>query len=69
MALVWQAEQNARCGGCGHPLDESMAKDAEDTYEVSHRVCHACVARENAIEAHKGTKQGRYFIVERGTHG
>ena len=69
MALVWQAEQNSRCGGCGQPLDESMAADAEDTYEVTHSVCHACVARERSIEAHQGTKQGRYFIVERGTHG
>ncbi len=46
-----------------------MDPDAEDTYEVSHSVCHACVARERAIGKHKGDKTGRYFIVERGTHG
>lgn len=69
-ALAWQAEQNARCGGCGHPLDESMDPDNEEgVYEVRHSVCHACAARERAIEKHEGSKTGRFFIVERGAHG
>lgn len=47
-----------------------MDPDAEDTYEVRHSVCHACAARERAIDKHDGEKSpGRYYIVERGAHG
>lgn len=44
-ALAWHLEQALICTGCGHPLDETTAKDAEGTYEADKVRCWACHAK------------------------
>lgn len=46
LALEWQAEADLICGGCGHPIDESMDPDNEDAYVAHVNVCAACAAKE-----------------------
>lgn len=45
-ALAWQEDKASRCGGCGHPLDETTDPDAEEAYRVHTIRCHACTARD-----------------------
>lgn len=66
MALAWQAEQEARCGGCGLPCDESMAPSAENAYVARPVRCHACTVRAGAAAAFSGEPGGMYWAVERG---
>lgn len=42
--LAWQAEQRAKCDGCGQPKDESMNPDNDGAYEVTALRCHSCAA-------------------------
>jgi hypothetical protein len=43
LALEWQAEQDAKCGGCGHPLDETTSSSYR--YEAAEVVCQACATQ------------------------
>lgn len=68
IALVWQQEKDARCGGCGHPVTESMAAENRNAYEVEAYTCHACLARQlaekDAAESQTETA-GVYFAAVR----
>lgn len=50
--MAWQAEEAARCGGCGHPLDETVAANPEESrrlkqsWQVHPVRCTACEAKE-----------------------
>lgn len=50
-ALNWQAEQAAKCSGCGLPADETMDPANADAYDARLVACHACAARERAERA------------------
>ena len=55
-ALEWQAEQDAKCPGCGRPRDETMASEDEGPqYEALSMKCRACEARD--IAAHDANQQ------------
>lgn len=49
-ALEWQTEDALKCV-CGQPVDESMAPGRDDAYDASVLVCHACAARDRAMNA------------------
>ncbi|WP_327703641.1 hypothetical protein OG530_19315 [Streptomyces decoyicus] len=49
LAVEWQRLQDALCGGCGHPLDESL--DEGNDYEVHRITCFACQVKERAEKA------------------
>jgi hypothetical protein len=54
-ALEWQAEQEAKCPGCGLPADETMSDDERIDYEAISRKCRACEARD--IASHDAQKE------------
>lgn len=49
-ALAFEDDKALRCGGCGHHVDESMAMGADQFYDSEPIVCHACAARDMAID-------------------
>lgn len=49
-ALAWEDDKAAKCGGCGHYVDESMEPGADREYEAEPLVCHACAERDRAQE-------------------
>lgn len=68
-AVAWQAEQNARCSGCGQPRSECMSEDAPD-YEAEMWRCFACEVRDaKMVEVQREAQQGKasnhgaYFVV------
>lgn len=68
MALVWQAERDATCGGCGQPRSESMAPENRNAYEVEAYTCHACVARELHLKEATSSgfeSHGVYYVAVR----
>lgn len=50
-ALAYQEWRDSICGGCGNPLEESMARESDGAYSVTVLVCHGCKAREEAVHA------------------
>lgn len=38
------------CGGCGHPLEVSTAKENQLAYAAEIVRCHACAAKERAAK-------------------
>jgi hypothetical protein len=65
--VMWLAEQDLVCGGCGHRVDESMDPENEDRYTAKAVVCHACRARDRANqEAMEDPESlsGRYWTTE-----
>src|SRR3546814_4207080 len=36
-ALEWQSEQDAKCPGCGHPMDETLDPNGPD-YRAANRI-------------------------------
>ena len=66
-ALEYFEEQSLLCSGCGLPRDETMSKEAQDTYKAQAVRCHACAERDR--EAKKFTSgphddAGLMFRVE-----
>jgi hypothetical protein len=46
LALEWQAENRLRCGGCGHPLDESADPKNMRHYQAEEMTCFGCMVTE-----------------------
>jgi hypothetical protein len=65
--LEWQAWQDSRCDGCGHPISESFDPKMDDHYNVTVVACNACAARERKAQilAETGGLPGARFIVTR----
>lgn len=51
--MEWATEESLRCSGCGWPRDISMAKGADEDFEVEAMQCHVCAAIHTK---HKGWK-------------
>lgn len=63
-ALAWDHVEQDRCGGCGHPLSETTAEDADDAY-LGHAIrCQACKAIADKTESVDG-KRGLLGYAER----
>lgn len=50
LALDWQYEQDQRCHGCGHPVDESMDPALAGSWDVERVLCYACEVRERVAD-------------------
>ena len=67
-ALALDHVDRDRCGGCGQPLSESTAPDADDAF-YGHAVrCHGCKAAAHASER-VDDKHGLMVWVERDDGG
>lgn len=69
-AVAFEDDKAARCSGCGHHRDESMATGADQDYEAEARTCHACAAVAKSIRAaHQGEgtfdDDGVYWLSEK----
>lgn len=49
LAIEWQRWQSEICGGCGHPLSESL--DEGNDYQARQLACFACEVKERAEKA------------------
>lgn len=49
-AQAVQADDDSRCGGCGHPRDVSHSPDHQLDWSASTSRCHACAAAARAAE-------------------
>lgn len=68
LALLWQAEEDAKCGGCGEPLDESTAKENEKYYAATEVMCFGCAAinrRAEKAEKDKIPSAGLRFLLSK----
>lgn len=45
LALEYQAEKNAMCSGCGHPLDETSDPENLRLYRVEEIHCQGCAVK------------------------
>ena len=59
--MIWQAERDNTCKGCGHPIDETTDPDAEDTYTAHKIKCFACAARDRRASDSTGQTFGIYY--------
>ena len=50
-ALAWQSYLDGLCPGCGHPRDESMAREHQNDYEATSLRCFGCKAVAEGSEA------------------
>lgn len=50
-ALTWAQEDAVRCSGCGFPRDETFDPDRANLYDAEPLVCHACMAKDRAVNA------------------
>lgn len=62
--MAWQAEEAARCDGCGLPRDETMHPDNEFHFTARGLVCFACEARERRARSFSGDPAGLYWLVD-----
>lgn len=49
-ALAWQQYQGELCGGCGHDLAVSTAREHQFAYGAEIVRCHACAAKDKAAQ-------------------
>lgn len=68
VVIAYLAEERDRCQGCGHPTDESMAKETAGKWTVTQKQCYACVvaqatAENNAQSTHP--QRGVYMYTMR----
>lgn len=66
--LEYFREKALECPGCGHPRDESMAKENQFAYAAEPIRCHACKARDEAAQEwvrKRGDSAGINFSVFR----
>lgn len=63
--MVWVAEQELKCAGCGKRRDESFDPDGPD-YDATALICRACEARDKAAERMRegGGAHGVYLALE-----
>ena len=67
-ALAYQDDLGAKCSGCGHYVDESMADGADRDYEAEPLACHACAERDRAQERYRkdnGDQAGVRWRIKR----
>lgn len=67
--MAWQAEQDTRCAGCGHPLGETLDPASEDKYRAEKLICHACApvdrAKADQRENEHDEGHGARWVAER----
>ena len=72
LALALGDYEAGLCGGCGHPLSETTAADAEDQYEAGLAVrCHRCTASARAGDFYAESPQPSALMIpihKRGEH-
>lgn len=64
--LEYMREKALECPGCGHPRDESMAKENQHAYDAEPVRCFACAARDRRADRfHKdgGLSAGLKFSI------
>ena len=65
-AIALLAVEADACSGCGQPLSESTAPDAEGRYEAPEPTrCHACTPLHKRQQAYADAPSGLMFEVER----
>ena len=57
LALALLAYEASLCNGCGHPLAETTAPEAEETYQGDLVRCHRCTAAEQVAEQYRENPQ------------
>lgn len=65
IALAWQAEEDSKCPGCAQPFSESTDVEAEEDYDTSAIVCHACADRERYRRRHTELPEGTFLMVDK----
>lgn len=64
-ALAWQAELDAQCPGCGHPVDLAWDPDRMGDWVASDEHCWACAASaRRAKQLQGGDTDGVYLLTE-----
>lgn len=64
-ALAWQDDQAVRCPGCGHHPEDVFDPEAEGQWDASLVRCHACSARDAAIEQHPNIDPAGLYVIPR----
>lgn len=57
LALALLTYEAGLCNGCGHPLKETTAPEAEETYQGDLVRCHRCTAAEQVAEQYRDNPQ------------
>lgn len=67
-ALEWMRNERARCPGCGHHADDVFDPDAEGQWDAQLLRCHACAARDAAVEANREINRDGLYVIPRHRH-
>jgi hypothetical protein len=67
-ALSWQTEDDMRCTGCGHPVDETYDDEQAAAWVTEQVICWSCASRDRLLKNTKGAPDGARYRTRNRAH-